>query len=58
MTSRVLSKFEIKPQFQEFVIRVGGHEQLISNSVWIKPAFAERDEKQAMIDPRNLYKLA
>jgi|LakMenEpi03Aug12_release.lakeMendotaPanAssembly.Ray.scaffolds.fasta_scaffold2500607_1 hypothetical protein len=51
----VLSKSEIKPQYlQEFVIRAGTHEQLISNSVLFKPAFAKRDEKQAMIDLRGI----
>jgi hypothetical protein len=36
MTCRVLSKSEIKPQFlPEFVIKTGGHEELISNSVGI-----------------------
>jgi hypothetical protein len=27
-----------------------GHEQLISNGERVKPAFAERDKKQTMID--------
>jgi hypothetical protein len=30
----------------------GGNEQLISNDERFKPAFAERDEKQTMIDLR------
>ncbi len=35
-------------------LRDGGHEQLISNSVRFKPAFAKRDEKQTMIDLRRI----
>jgi hypothetical protein len=38
-----------------------GHEQLISNGERFKPAFAERDKKQAMIDlrgiPTNWFKI-
>jgi hypothetical protein len=34
--------------------RAGGHEQLISNSVCFKPAFAKRDKKQTMIDLRGI----
>jgi hypothetical protein len=39
--------------------RGGGHEQLISNGGRFKPAFAEREKKQTMIDllMRNLVKL-
>jgi hypothetical protein len=33
-----------------------GHEQLISNGGGFKPAFAERDKKQTMIDLRKIYK--
>jgi hypothetical protein len=32
----------------------GGHEQLISNGAAFKPAFAERDNKQEMIDLRGI----
>jgi len=43
------------------LIREGGHEQLISNGERFKPAFAERDKKQAMIDlrgiPTNWFKI-
>jgi len=35
-------------------IRDGGHEQLISNGGRVKPAFAERDKKQTMIDLRGI----
>jgi hypothetical protein len=31
-----------------------GHEQLISNGERLKPAFAERDKKQKMIDLRGI----
>jgi hypothetical protein len=34
--------------------RDGGHEQLISNGGRFKPAFAEIDEKQTMIDLRGI----
>jgi hypothetical protein len=32
----------------------GGHKQLISNGGRYKPAFAERDKKQIMIDLRGI----
>jgi hypothetical protein len=35
-----------------FEIRDGGHEQLLLNGGRFKPAFAERDKKQTMIDLR------
>jgi hypothetical protein len=35
-------------------LRDGGHEQLVSNSVGFKPAFAKRDEKQTIIDLRRI----
>jgi hypothetical protein len=34
--------------------RDGGHEQLISNGERFKPAFAERNYKQTMIDLRGI----
>ncbi len=34
--------------------RDGGHEQLISNGWRFKLAFAEREKKQTMIDPREI----
>jgi hypothetical protein len=34
--------------------RDGGHEKLISNGGRFKPALAERDEKQKMIDLRGI----
>jgi hypothetical protein len=37
-----------------FLSRDGGYEQLISNGVRFKPAFAERDKKQTMIDLRGI----
>jgi hypothetical protein len=57
MTCRVRSKSEFKPQFlqnSEFDNRAGGHEQLISNRVCFKPAFAYRDKKQTIIDLRGI----
>jgi hypothetical protein len=38
------------------VLRDGGHEhqQLISNGKRFKPAFAERDKKQTVIDLRGI----
>jgi hypothetical protein len=35
-------------------IRDGGHEQLISNGGRFKPACAERDKRQTMIDLRGI----
>jgi hypothetical protein len=35
-------------------LRDGGHEQLISNDKRFKPAFAERDKKQTMIDLQGI----
>ncbi len=35
-------------------LRASGHKQFTSNSVRFKPAFAERDKKQTMIDLRGI----
>jgi hypothetical protein len=38
----------------ELANRNGGHEKLISNGGRFKPALAERDKKQTMIDLREI----
>jgi hypothetical protein len=36
------------------LVGAGGHEQVITNSVWLKPAFAKRDKKQTMNDLQGI----
>jgi hypothetical protein len=46
--------FFLSACFKQFYIRDGGHEEVISNGGRLKPAFAEIDKKQTMIDLRGI----
>jgi hypothetical protein len=43
-----------RESFASFDFGAGGHEQLISNSVQLTPAFVKKDKKQTMIDLREI----